>query len=329
MKPIAFDVLTKQYSSFALGEPNKFSQTIERPVTWADARKLAGLTFTVSKRRLMHPNGFGPIDAWGIFRDDNDVFLATVGSVYTPVQSEYAFNFCDTLIGDLGASHYESAGVLGKGEAFWVLLRCPSCDFFINGTEEFNKCHLLFSSSHDGSAAAEARLTHVNVKRGVSLQTALRYGSKDALHIKHTTNAEKKLNAAKSLMSQVVLSSHDIQAKLNILAERKITKESLCNSLDRIFPGDQSTRRDNLLMRIISLFDQDNLVPAVKGTAYALLQAVNTFVDHEKGVRATAKKKGLSVEALRAESAIFGSGNDIKESALGVLLDETDPAHVS
>jgi hypothetical protein len=180
--------------------------------------------------------------------------------------------------------------------------------------------------------ATTARLTHINVKRGTSLQTALRYGNGEVLRIKHTTNAERKLAAAKSLMDQVVLSSQDIQAKLNILAERDMTKESMAEALDQVFPGDQSTRRDNVMLRIIELFDnnQYNVVPEVKGSAYSLLGAINAYVDHEKSVRSTAKRKNLTEDMLRAESAIFGTGNDVKASALDVLLEVTknNPKHI-
>lgn len=333
MKSLAFDVLSGQYMCFVVGKPNGMEQAVEKPVTWEEARKLSHLTFTVSKRQLIHPNGSGDkINAYGIFRDDNDKFFATVGSVYLPLQFEYAFTFVDSLIGEAGGSHYESAGALGDGNVFWVLVRCPACDFFINGTDDINKAHVLFASSHDGSMATTARLTHINVKRNISLQTALRYANGDVLRIKHTTNAERKLAAAKSLMGQVVLSSQDIAAKLNILAEREMTKESMINTLERVFPGDQSTRRDNVMMRIIALFEnnQYDAVPEVKGTAYSLLNAVNSYVDHEKGVRKTGSRKGLSEEMLRAESAVFGTGNDLKENALDILLDETknNPKHI-
>jgi phage/plasmid-like protein (TIGR03299 family) len=333
MKTISFDVLSGQYSCFSVGKPDGISQVTDKPVTWEQTRQLAHMTWTVSKRQLVHPNGSGQkIDAWGIFRDDTDQFFATVGRVYLPLQFEYAFTFCDSLIGEVGGSHYESAGILGEGNVFWVLVRCPAADFFINGTEDFNKAHVLFASSHDGSMATTARLTHINVKRNVSLQTALRYDNGDVLRIKHTTNSERKLAAAKSLMSQVVLSSQDIASKLNLLAEREMTKESMATVLDKVFPGDQSSRRDNVMLRIIDLFEnnQGNVVPEVKGTAYSLLNALNSYVDHEKGVRSTCKRKGLSEDKLRAESAVFGSGNDLKEIALDVLLEETknNPKHI-
>jgi phage/plasmid-like protein (TIGR03299 family) len=305
------------------------NQTSEKPVTWEEARQMAHLTFTVSKRKLVHPNNPSQfINAWGIFRDDNQQFLATVGGAYTPVQFDYGFQFVDSLMGEAGGSHYESAGALGNGNKYWCLARVPSGDFSIMGTEDKNQCYVLFSSSHDGTMATTARLTQVRVVCNNTLTLALKSGHGTVVKIKHTTNGKDRLEAAKKLMGGVINDSKELEEKLNILARRKLNKDTFLSALMRVFPGDETaTRHNNLLSRIAEIFDSNdnNAIPQIKGTAYNLLNAITNYVDHERGVRITGDKKerGMTESMRRAESAIFGSGNDLKEFALNTLLDET------
>jgi phage/plasmid-like protein (TIGR03299 family) len=321
MKGLAFDILAKEYMCFVTGKSVGMVNSVDKPVTWEAAMQLAHLTFTVSKRQMKHPNfPDRTIESWGIFRDDTEEFLGHVGRIYKTLQFQYAFNL---LIGEAGGSHYESAGALGRGNQFWVLARVPAADFYVNGTGDQNLAHVLFTSSHDGTIATSARLSHVSVNGSTTLQTALKGTGGAILRIKHTTNAEKKLNAVRNLMEQVVLCSQDIAIKLNMLAEREITKDSMVSILDRVFPGDQGTRHNNVLNRIIDLFEAKSVVSDTPKNGYDLLGAIAKYVDHEKSVRITRNKKGMTEAMLRAESSVFGKGNDLKEFALGVILEET------
>jgi phage/plasmid-like protein (TIGR03299 family) len=325
---LAFDVLSGEYACFVVGEAwHGLNQTAEKPVTWEEARKLAHLTFTVSKRQLVHPNFPDKlIDAFGIFRDDTQEFLATVGGVYTPMQFDRAFSFVDALMGEAGGSHYESAGALGRGNRYWVLARVPKADFSITGTSDVNQGYLLFTSSHDGSLSTEPRLTHVRVVCQNTLNLALKESTGGFFKIKHTTNGEKRLEAAKDIISGVIADSRDLEYKFNLLAKRNMTKESFTSVLDRIFTGKEGTRRDSTLKIVTELFEKndDNEIPQIRGSAYNLLNAITNFVDHQKGVRITKSKKGITETMARAESAIFGSGNDLKAFALSVIMEETE-----
>lgn len=333
---LAFDVLANEYMCFVVGEAwHGLNQTAVKPVTWEEARQLAHLTFTVSKRQLRHPNfPDRNIDAYGIFRDDNDAFLATVGSVYNPLQFDHAFSFVDALMGEAGGSHYESAGALGNGNKFWVLARVPGADFSITGTLDAHQMYLLLSSSHDGSISTTARLTGVRVVCQNTLNLAFRKSNGDVFKVKHTTNSDKRLEAAKGIISGAIEDSRELEYKLNMLARRKMTKDSFTTILDRIFPGEsEGKRRNATLTRIADLFESNDegAIPQIAGSAYALLNSVTNFVDHERGVRITKDKKaqfaGASEEKAnamaRAETAIFGSGNDLKENALEIILEET------
>ncbi len=82
---------------------------------WEDAMKQAKLDWTVSKEqhRSARPNAAGEyplIDAYGVYRDDNDQFLGQVGGIFTPIQNLEQFQFVDSLIESVDGAHYVAAG---------------------------------------------------------------------------------------------------------------------------------------------------------------------------------------------------------------------------
>jgi hypothetical protein len=104
--------------------------------------------------------------------------------------------------------------------------------------------------------------------------------------------------------------------------------------MDKLFPktkdadgseqGD-SWRRRNTLESIAHLFaDNDkNTFPETKGTAYSLLNSVTNYADHSRITRVTDCRPNYTATQGRAESALFGSGAALKESALEIILEET------
>lgn len=69
---------------------------------------------------------------------------------------------------------------------------------------------------------------------------------------------------------------------------------------------------------MLELYEQNdgNRFKEQRGTAYNLLNAVTQFVDHERSTRGN----GVAVDVKRSESALFGSGEDLKTDALDAML---------
>lgn len=265
---------------------------IDGAATWQQAVQMAGLDWTVSKRSLYNSIGVR-VDAWGTFRDTDDVFLGVVGSGYTPIQHADAFGFMDTLMEAENGAHYESAGALGRGEKFWGLARVPY-DFRINGYDDKHETYLLFASSHDGSMAATAKLTTVRVVCNNTLNVALGTGAESAIRIKHTAHSPDRLAAAKKLLSGAAQSASTLRGKLEELA--------------RLFESNDG-----------------NAIPEIRGTAYNLLNACTEWCDHHRSVRVTDDRKGMSVDTIRKQSAMF-EYDSWKDKAIDAILTATETA---
>jgi phage/plasmid-like protein (TIGR03299 family) len=306
--------------------------------SWDQAMQLAGLDWRVIKRQLFgsmaeDSNNLQPVPAYGIFRDSDGAYLGTVGDQYTPIQNRYAFDFVDSLLEAENGAHYESAGALGNGERIWCLARVPHT-ITVAG-EDKSEVFLLFTTSHDGSMAATAKLSTVRVVCQNTLNQALSANG-SMVRVKHTRDAERRLDQCKKLMQGVAMDAKQLEEKLNLLAARRMTKESMRSILDRLFPAPadekaSTARRENLLADVLSLYESNdkNTFPQIRGTAYNLLNAVTEFTDHVRSARITEGRKDYSIAQARAENAFVGTGDKLKQEALEVILQDTagNPIH--
>lgn len=216
-------VYNSKYGSpwHSLGTP------VEGAMTARQALELSQQDWEVLKRQLCTRNELGDvveIPAYGIFRDDNGQFLGTCGVDYQPIQNSSQFEIIDFLLEGSDGAHYDTAGVLGRGERVWTLARIPEADITVAGVDKLQS-YLLAATSHDGSMAFTLKLTSTRVVCNNTLSMALNSNGSLA-RVKHTKNAMDRVDQAKRYMSQVVENSHDLSAKLNILANRKLTRET-------------------------------------------------------------------------------------------------------
>ena len=79
---------------------------------------------------------------------------------------------------------------------------------------------------------------------------------------------------------------------------------------------ESSTRRDNILASILAQYEYNDgdVFPEQRGTAYNLFNAVTNWTDHERSTKADG----------RAEAAVFGSGAALKSNALDLIIAEAE-----
>jgi phage/plasmid-like protein (TIGR03299 family) len=299
---------------------------------------LAGLDWQVIKNQNYARNPQGrvvPVSSYSIFRDtDGAELAANVGEGFTVKQNRDCFQFVDDLLQDNGGAHYDSAGALGNGATIWCAVRVPRADIAVNGDDK-HESYLVFTTAHDGSMAHTAALSSVRVVCRNTLRQALSTNT-GILRIKHTKNANARFEDARRTMDGVVMDAKRLEEKLQLLATRRITRESMTTVLDRLFPKpadkeQNTTRRENILAEVLALYESNDrdAFPSVRGSAYNLLNACTEYVDHYRVARITDARQGYSVEQARAENAVIGTGERLKSQALDVILEATNgaPAH--
>ena len=311
-------------SMFCVGDRDaawhKLGQRTPNAVSWQEAMTLAGLDWTVIKQNLYDSTGKA-LPTFGIFREDDKEFLGSVGDRYTPIQNVQAFAFVDSLLESADGSHYDSAGALGNGERIWTAAKVPFDFETVPG--DALQAYLMFTTSHDGSGSATAKLTTVRVVCQNTLSSALSQAG-EFVRVKHTKNAADRMRSAADAMRGVGESVSALKEKLRRLADVKVTRESISAILDRLFPKPKdekasTTRRENTLAEVLQCYERNDgdKIPGIRGTAYNLLNAVTEYTDHLRTAR------GGNLLRDRAVAATFGSGDDKKTEALEVILEQT------
>ncbi len=299
---------------------------------FADAEREAGLDFGVFKSQLR--DGLGrPVDAWGTFRwnaadrragdKEAAIFLGTVGEAYKIIPHAEGFKLIDSLVATADGAHYETAGVLGKGEVVWGL---ADLNLTTRVGDDVQKNYVLFSTGHDGSYSWNLRAVNERVVCNNTLDIALSERTKASFRVRHTKNARLRIDEAHVALQNLTGDIKAVEQKLQYLAGKKITREGLNTIFDRLFPqtekdGDggkvlvSSKQRDAKLAEVLTVYEDNdgNAFPEQRGSAYNLLNAVTQYTDHVQG-------GGLKA-ATRAESAIFGGGSKLKTAALDAILD--------
>lgn len=334
---MAHDLMTRngKTAMFCVGDRDaawhKLGQRTPDAVTWEKAVELADLNWSVVKKQLYARNPLGKVvdvPVFGTFRCDDGAFLGSVGEGYQLIQNVDQFTFVDAFLEAANGAHYESAGALGNGERIWCLARIPEADYQIDGGDQ-HKAFIMVANSHDGSLAYTMKLVDTRVVCANTLSVAIRENGA-AFKIKHTVSASVRLKEALTIMQSVKLQAVGLKEKMERLASRQLTRESVEHVLDRLFPKPKDadanqTRRENTLTEVLSLYEANdrNAFPSVKGTAYNLLNAVTEYTDHMRTARGNGSKPE-QVAVARAESAMFGSGDRLKTQALTVILEEVD-----
>lgn len=298
-------------------------------MTWHEILQAGGLAYDVFKDQLQYAGQ--PIDAYGTFRlngDETDrskaTFLGTVGKDYEVIQHARGFELIDRLMGKLDGAHYETAGSLGDGQIVWGLADLKKSIFI--GNDEI-KSYLMFVTAHDGSVKHQYRLCNTRIVCQNTLNIALREKTASVFGVKHTVNAESRLDDAEMALESLEADITSVGDRLTFLASRKMTTKAIETVLDEVLPknsakaragddSDDSTRRSNILMQIMMNYadNDNNQFPEQRGTGYNLLNAITNYADHSRVVKGEKENKNA-----RPESALFGLGDKIKTRALEVI----------
>lgn len=282
-----------------------------------DAIKTAGLDWKVDRmpitcngKVLNFPTEDNSSDCWqGIVRQDTGDVLGVMKGRYNVIQNVECFDFMDVLAGE-GNIQYETAGALRGGKQVWMMAK-------YNGGMKINKDDheqwLLLVTSHDGSYSLMVQWVTVRVVCSNTLSVALR-SCKNQMKIRHTKTWEDKASEAKRVLGLTKDYFADLNYALEGLNEQKVGTDEVNMFIRILMPADDEkevpTRTMNMRNEIVSLFNRPN-VGTFGSTRWDLLNATTDYTDHYQGVRGKNKN--------RMESALLGSGADLKQRAFEIL----------
>ena len=297
------------------------------PAEW---RSAAGHGFTVSKRQVFYyrPADASPIecpDRFVMARDDNDHALGIASDQYKIVQPAEVDDICDSFAaladGQLARS---SAFTLRKGDMICSTYAYRGDGLTVGGDK--HKAFLMASTTFDGSGATHFWVSLVRAVCQNTIRAGLAASKGAKVSIRH--NATLDQARVREQLAELAQSVTQFKALGDALSSRKMSKDELRDFTRDILDiprdteqKDVSTRKQNQRQAIVdallvSAHERGN-AGASDIDAFTALQGITRYVDHDRSV----KVNGSGSETIaRFDSANFGSGDALKQKAVGLLL---------
>lgn len=250
-----------------------------------------------------------------LYRSDTKAPLSVVSNRYQVVQPKEVLEFYRDLV-EVSGYELETAGVLKAGRKFWALARTGK-ESALKGTDVV-KGYILLATSCDGTLATTATPTTIRVVCNNTLSIALN-GATSAVKVPHSTSFDA--DAVKRQLGIAVSGWDSFIYRMKTLAERKVKSHEALNFLLKVLcqsdghaDASMGLTNERALKKVQALYEGQGRgaeLPAAKGTAWGLLNAVTEFVDHERRARS---------QEYRLDSAWFGQGAALKQRALDHAL---------
>ena len=285
-------------------------------LTTEDAIVAAGLDWNVSTRPLFLENGIqAPSNA--VVRDDTETILGVVSQKYQPLQNKEAFKFFDPFI-ESGEAMFETAGSLREGKRIWVLAKINKDPLEIAKGDTVEK-YILLSNGHDGLVSVRAGFTPIRVVCQNTLSMATNGDASQLIRLKHTKNLQENLDKVAEIMNLANAQFEATAEQYKFLANRTVSQADLDRYVKLVFVGEKYVEMEKLglkpaqriLENIIPLFEKGrgNDMASIKGTAWAAYNAVNEYLQYERG----------NDEDSRLDKLWFGDGANLNQRALGII----------
>ena len=269
-----------------------------------------------SKRMLPAP------DRSFVVRSDNAGLLGFVSgeterSGYQIVQPSDVLAWFDRYIAVDDRFQLDVCGSLDGGKRIWATARYNG-DIDVAG--EKHSARVLMSTTFDGSGST---INQCSMTR-VVCQNTLRVAHADArsqIKTRHST----RFDAAKvgKELAQLAQGFAQYKAIGDAMAQTEMSKEQVSNFFKECLEIPFEAKREDISSRKLNQFNDLSAAyrksvaeGAATGSAWAALQAITRYADHDRSVQ-----KGDQAETVaRFSSAQFGTGDQLKGKAMGLLL---------
>lgn len=295
-----------------------------RPEGFANVKQLlkdAKLNWKVDRRPIaVQPSNGHPyetIDGFAaLVRSSDNSVLDVVGSRYTPIQNEEAFEFFTEFV-EAGKAKMETAGSLRSGKYVWGLANLGS-EFKLKNNDVV-KGYLLVGCPHEQGKSLIIKFTSVRVVCNNTLTLALaNKGNEVRIHHRAAFDDET-MNKAKETLGIARDQLGELEANARKLQKQKMSRDDVIRVLAGVFAPDAEVKKmlidfDNATPRMKTLMDVYANAPGAEvGTAWGVLAATTYYTDHVAS--RTADK--------RLANAWLGKTANQKEAVLNKLLDMT------
>lgn len=273
-------------------------------VPFGEVEKLFGWEPVVLPHTYVFHGDLRTSDRIDVVRGDNGDLLGQFTEGYQPHSyKEWLLRNVSTLLdSELSIG---SAGLLKNGAQAWVQVEFPESLQCAEGVTV--RPWLMATTSLDGSIKTTYKPGYTDVVCDNTRAAFLREKG-EAFGVKHTRNSTNglKIMEARDALGIVYKMSDDISAEVEKLTHQKVTDDQWSAFVAEYFaPGTDSksakTQSERKKGEIQKLWTESPMVAPWQGSAWGVLQAVNTWTLHQQSM-----KKGQSRMARNYSMAITG-----------------------
>lgn len=278
---------------------------VDHALSSEEALVAAGLDWEVVQKELF-TGDYRPVPGYfANVRDTDNKVLGVVTSRYKIVQNREAFAFTDELLGK--GVKYETAGSLREGKKTWILAKLPKT---YRMAEDKIMPYLVFSNTHDGSAAIKVAMTPIRVVCSNTLNLALSRAER-IWSCNHTGDMEMKLEDARRTLFMAEDYMNELSKEADKLTARKVTDAEVEEYIKLLLPiatDATETTEKNIRKLRRDMKKRYFYAPDLKDVGkngYRFINAVSDFATHAKPLRETANyKENLFLKTMEGNPLI-------------------------
>ena len=293
----------------------------DEPISSRQAIVKAGLDWSVELKPIYTKGKDGIYDKvvtnQAVIRTTDERVLGIVGMRYTPVQNYEAFEFMDSLVGE-ELMQYHTAGSFREGQRIWLLGQVGS--EYILPEDRIDQFLFLYNS-HDGSASLRCMFVNIRHASLVVNRTTRWHNRGDAVKIRHTTSATKRVQEARKVLGLAREEFENCTAFQRALTKLEMPYKRFNAFLENLIPDSEdpeanNTRAENARDAIRVLYQQGDgaEITGVKGSGWGAYCAVIGYVNYQR-----TKSREDTAQERRFETSLTGTGNNLVQKATTLL----------
>lgn len=306
-----------------LGQEMKPGMTVQE---WADAAGLNWEAIKVPALASLSGEQWDHIPASSRFmvvegqnflcRSDNGFPLGYVSDRYEPVQPSEVLAWFEQYISVDDRFQLDVAGSLKQGQIIWATATYKDALSIVG---EHHTARLLMTTTFDGTGATKNQGTMTRTVCNNTLRVALA-DKRAVVSTRHNTKFNPE-RVGRELAS-IAQGYDNYRLMAEAMVQVDMSRAAVSDFFKTCLDIPKTASRDDISGKKLNQFD--SLVSAYSTTldegtkpnsAWAALNAITRYVDHDRSTRG-----GESKEEARVLSSNFGSGDALKAKAVNLLL---------
>lgn len=219
-----------------------YTQTQER-LSLEEFLNFTETNWTVTKEPLVTQQGW-ETDSFGIFREDNNAYLGTVGRVYTPTQNrellELLYQACDNV-----GINLSRGGFLGNGSRVFYQMEVGNIQIGASQVQRY----ITVLNTHNGRSPIGFGSTNITVVCRNTFYRALN----DLSKVKHTPTSMTRLTILVEAMSEALERENALMTEMQEMSGISVPATIDDDFLRAVLEVEINTRSD----RRLELLKQD------------------------------------------------------------------------